>query len=123
METPTVAPKSSPVKPPVTARSQKPVVDQRRGTSVERHPAPTPCRNKIPSTASSVSLNVNHQRTPKFPLDIFQPQPKSSAVLNVPVKKPTTMNIKAKVPVKPAVAPKAKASAATSDENGTSSNT
>ena len=120
MDSPASVQKCSPVKPPVTARSQKPVVDQRRGTSVERHPAPTPCRSKPPNTASSVAANANHQRIPKFPLDIFQPQPKSTTISHGAMKKPTTTNIKTKVTTRPAVL-KVKTSSTVPDDNVASS--
>lgn len=120
MDSPTTVQKCSPVKPPVTARSQKPVVDHRRGTSVERHPAPVPCRSKISSTASSLSLNASHQRIPKFPLDIFQPQSKSTTISQAAAKKPAPTNIKMKVTTRPAVL-KVKTSATVPDENVASS--
>ena len=84
MDSPTVVHKTAIIKPVIAPRLQKPIVDNRRVNSVERHPPPAVIRNKLPTTATNTSVNTNHQRLGKFSLDIFQPHPKSN---------PTTTNM------------------------------
>ena len=74
----TVTQKIAPIKPIVAPRLQKPATENRRVNSVERHPQPTASRHRLPTTTVCSSVNANTQRSTKFSLDIFQPQPKSS---------------------------------------------
>jgi len=122
MNSPTIVHKTSTVKPVIAPRLQKPIVDNRRGNSVERHiPAP-PIRNKLSTTASSISINTtNHQRLGKLPLDIFQPQPKCNTTNCVTNKKPIITNNKTKISTKINV-PKVKVSSTLPDEEILQSN-
>ncbi len=119
MNSPAVVHKTPIVKPVIAPRLQKPVVDNRRVNSVDRHPsAAVPIRNKIPTTASSTSINnTNHQRFAKVPLDIFQPQSKS----NTTIRKPIILNNKTKISTKINL-PKVKVSSVLSDEENIPSN-
>ncbi|CAF3336885.1 unnamed protein product [Rotaria socialis] len=131
MQSPTVihkAPLDKPIattrlsKPTAPVQSQKPIVDNRRVNSVERHvPAAPPIRNKIPTTASSIPTNLNNQRFVKFPLDIFQPQLKSNIATNVTNKKPLPACNKTKFSTKPNTA-KVKFNPTISDEEIIQSN-
>jgi hypothetical protein len=116
MNSPAIVHKTAVIKPVVIPRTQKPIVDNRRVSSVERHPPAAPIRNKLPTAGSSVCLNTtNHPRLGKIPLDIFQPQPKCNTTTHTTIKKPTIINNKIKVSTKTNV-PKVKVSAVPSDE-------
>jgi predicted peptidase len=94
---------------------QKPIVDNRRVNSVERHPAPAVIRSKLPTTVSNTSTNSNHQRLGKFSLDIFQPQSKSNISTHVANKKSITINNKTKTSTKMST-PKVKLNSSIPDE-------
>jgi hypothetical protein len=101
MDSPTILHKTAIIKPVIASRIQKPIVDNRRVNSVERHPPPAVIRNKLPTTATNTPVNTNHQRLGKFPLDIFQPHPKSNpTTTNMTNKKSITINNKSKCSTK-----------------------
>lgn len=111
--------KTAVMKPVIVPRTQKPIVDNRRVSSVERHPPPAPIRSKLPTSGSSICLNTNnHSRLGKIPLDIFQPQPKCNTTT---IKKPTNINNKTKISTKINV-PKVKVSSVVSDQEPIESN-
>lgn len=122
MSSPTITHRTPIVKPVIAPRLQKPVVDNRRGNSVERYPPPPPpplIRNKLPTATSCTAINnPNHQRLGKISLDIFQPQSKCNNIAN---KKSITVNTKPKVLSKVNV-PKVKISSAISDKEIIESN-
>jgi len=71
--------KSAAVKPVVTPRVQKSIIEPRRMNSVERQPPTNLNRAKLSTAISSTSINQStHQRFGKVALDIFQPQSKST---------------------------------------------
>lgn len=122
MDSPTVACKAPAAKPVVTPRLQKPIVDNRRVNSVERHPPAAPIRNKLSTAASTTSINsANHQRLGKLPLDIFQPHSKSTTAINVTNKKPIIINNKTKISTKLNI-PKVKVNSTLPDEEIIQSN-
>ncbi len=90
------------MKPVVVPRTQKPTVDNRRVSSVERHPPAAPIRNKLPASGSSICLNANNQqRFGKIPIGIFQPQSKCNMTACTTTKKPTIITTKTKISPKP----------------------
>jgi len=115
MDSPTVVCKAPVAKPVVTPRLQKPIVDNRRVNSVERHIPTVPIRNKLPTACSTTSINSSCQRLGKFSLDIFQPQPKSNTTTPVTNRKSITTNNKTKVSTKVNIS-KVKVSSTTSNE-------
>jgi hypothetical protein len=116
MDSPTVVYKAPAAKPVVTPRLQKPIVDNRRVNSVERHIPTVPIKNKLSAACSTTSINSSCQRLGKFSLDIFQPQPKSNTTTTpVTNRKSTTTNNKTKVSTKINI-PKVKVGSTTSNE-------
>lgn len=98
IDKPTIATRLS--KPLATVQTQKPAVDNRRVTSIERHVPTVPLRNKVPAASNNTSTNTNHQRVVKFPLDIFQPLSKSNPTVNVTNKKSSVTINKTKISTK-----------------------
>jgi len=122
MNSPTIVHKTPIVKPVIAPRVQKPIVDNRRVNSVERHPPAAPIRNKLSTAASTTSINnTNHQRLGKLPLDIFQPHSKSTTAINVTNKKPIIINNKTKISTKLNI-PKVKVNSTVPDEEIIQSN-
>ncbi|UJR26945.1 hypothetical protein I4U23_008253 [Adineta vaga] len=97
MEPSTIVNKTSVVKSVISPRLQKPVVETRRGNSVERHIPVASTKTKTSTTASTTSLNTNCQRLSNISMHIFQPQSKSNVASPVTNKKPTTVNTKTKL--------------------------
>lgn len=123
MNSPGTVHKSPAIKPVVLPRTQKPPVDNRRVNSVERHPPTTVIRHKLPTAVSSVCVNnTNHSRLGKLPMDIFQPQCKSTATTTQStVKRPTIINTKTRCSLKSGI-PKVKVTVAPSDEEASQPN-
>ena len=118
----TLAHKTVVMKPVVVPRAQKQTVDNRRVSSVERHPVAAPIRNKLPASGSSTCLNANNQqRLAKIPIDIFQPQSKCNTTACVSTKKPTITTTKTKISPKTNV-PKVRISTVVPDEEPIQSN-
>lgn len=129
MHSPLTVHKPAPVKPLITPRTQKSIVDNRRGQSLDRQlPTTIVNRTKLPTTTSSAAISTTtHQRLGKLPLDIFQPQVKSTTTNQTTIKKPTILNSTSKTKtVLKTNAPKMKvtsaAAAATPDEETNQSN-